>query len=303
MVSFYRGQLIIMGNSVPKLTLNLGVHVSISGSLDKSVDRAVEKGCTTFQMFTRNPRGWRSKDLDCGVVERFKKKLLTSGIDPVFAHMPYLPNLASPDKEIYSKSVNVLVSELKRCERLGVPYLVVHMGSHRGSGTARGVMQITAACRTALDDSKGDAVILFENTAGTKNSVGGTFEDIASVMDGLGWDDQVGLCFDTCHAFVAGYELRSMSGLRETLRVVDRTVSVSRLELVHLNDSRGELNSRLDRHEHIGLGGIGIEGFRAILNDGLIRSKPMVLETPVDRRRNDWGNLTRIRSVAAESLL
>lgn len=290
-----------MGISIPKLTLNLGVHVSISGSLDKSVDRAVEKGCTTFQMFTRNPRGWSSKNLDNCVVERFKKKLLASGIDPVFAHMPYLPNLASPEKEIYSKSVDVLVSELKRCERLGIPFLVVHMGSHRGSGIANGIKRIIAACRTALDASKGDAAILLENTAGTKNSVGGTFEDIASVMDGLGWDDRVGLCFDTCHAFVAGYELRSRSGLRETLRVVDRTVSVSRLELVHLNDSRGGLNSRLDRHEHIGLGGIGIEGFRVILNNSLVRSTPMILETPVDGRRNDCGNLTMIRSIAAES--
>lgn len=291
-----------MGNSNPELTLNLGVHVSISGSLDKSVDRAVEKGCTTFQMFTRNPRGWRSKDLDCDVVESFRKKLLASGINPVFAHMPYLPNLASPEMEIYSKSVNVLVSELKRCEHLGIPYLVVHMGSHKGSGIARGVMRIITACRAALDASKGDAVILLENTAGTKNSVGGTFEDIASVMDGLGWDDRVGLCFDTCHAFAAGYEMRSRSGLRETLRVVDRTVSLSRLELVHLNDSRGGLNNRLDRHEHIGLGGIGIEGFRVILNDSLIRSTPMILETPVDERQDDCINLTRIRSIAADSL-
>jgi len=284
------------------LTLRLGVHVSISGSLDKSVDRAIDKGCTTFQIFTRNPRGWRSKDLDSRVVEAFKRKLSASGIDPVYAHMPYLPNIASPNAEIYSRSVDVFVSEIKRCEELAIPYLVTHLGSHRGAGVDGGIQRVVRACRSVLDASDGDTIILLENTAGTKNSVGGTFDEIASVMEGVGWEDRVRLCLDTCHAFAAGYELRSRSGLKETLETVDRTVGLDRLELVHLNDSKGELNSRVDRHEHIGLGRIGEEGFRTILRDSIIRSKPMILETPVDKRRDDYGNLAKVREIIAESL-
>jgi len=143
--------------------------------------------------------------------------------------------------------------------------------------------------------------LLLENTAGTKNSVGGNFEDIASVMNGVGWDDRIRLCLDICHAFAAGYELRSKSGLLKTLRNVDQTVGLSRLELVHLNDSKGDLNSRLDRHEHIGLGRIGEEGFKIILGEKTIRSTPMVLETPIDRVRDDYGNLARVREIAKQS--
>ncbi len=283
-------------------TLKLGVHVSISGSLDKSVNRALERGCTTFQIFTRNPRGWKSKDLDNEVVEAFKSKLFLSGIMPVYAHMPYLPNLASPDEEIYSKSVDVLIFEMKRCERLGIPYLVTHLGSHRGSGVDKGVQRVAEACLSALKVSRGETSILLENTAGSKNSVGGTFEEISSVLDLVGWGDRIRLCFDTCHAFVAGYELRTRNGLEETLKVIDKTVGLGRFELVHLNDSKGELDSRLDRHEHIGLGGIGEEGFKTILANRVFRSIPMILETPIDSRRDDCANMAKVRELALESL-
>jgi len=286
-----------------EVTLRLGVHVSISGSLDRAVDRALERGCTTFQIFTRNPRGWRSKDLDSKTVEAFKGKLSVSGINPVFAHMPYLANLASPDGEIYSKSINVLVSELRRCECLNIPYLVTHLGSHRGSGISNGIQRVAKACLSALNTSKGDTAILLENTAGSKNGVGGTFEELSSVMDVIGWEDRVRLCFDTCHAFVAGYELRTMNGLSETLKEIGQTVGLSRLELVHLNDSKGERNSRLDRHEHIGLGGIGEEGFRKILGNRLLGSKPLILETPTDSRRDDIGNMAKVREIALDSVL
>mgnify|MGYP001152886010 CR=1 FL=1 len=281
--------------------LKLGVHVSISGALDQSVDRAVKRGCTTFQIFTRNPRGWKSKDLEGHIAEAFKTKLADSGISPVYAHMPYLPNLASPDEDVYAKSVEVLISEMKRCELLNIPYLVTHLGSHKGSGTTRGIQRLVEACRLALNASRGDVMLLLENTAGTKNSIGADLDDIASVMDGVGWDNRVRLCFDTCHAFAAGYELRSRSGLLETLKAVDQTVGLSRLELVHLNDSKGDLNSRLDRHEHVGLGRIGEGGFRGILGEKLIRSRPMVLETPIDRVRDDYGNLGRVREIAKRS--
>ena len=286
-----------------EVTLKLGVHVSISRSLDRAVDRALERGCKTFQIFTRNPRGWRSKDLDSNVVEAFKSKLSLSGISPVFAHMPYLPNLASPEGEIYSRSVDVLVSEVRRCEHLNIPYLVIHLGSHRGSGIDNGIQRVAKACLSAINGSTGGTAILLENTAGSKNGVGGTFEEISSVMDAIGWNDRVRLCFDTCHAFVAGYELRTINGLSETLKKIDQTVGLSRLELVHLNDSKGERNSRLDRHEHIGLGGIGEEGFRKILGNRLLGSKPLILETPMDGRRDDIGNMAKVREIALKSVL
>ena len=282
--------------------MKLGVHVSISGAMEDSVDRAAERECTTFQIFTRNPRGWKSKDLEGQTVEAFKTKLAASGIKPVYAHMPYLPNLASPDENIYSRSVDMFASEIKRCDLLNIPYLVTHLGSHKGSGAAKGIRQIVKACRYALNASSGDTRVLLENTAGTKNSVGGSFEEIASVIDGVEWDDRVRLCFDTCHAFAAGYELRNKGGLLETLKVVDGTVGLSRLELVHLNDSKGDLNSRLDRHEHIGLGRIGEEGFNTILGEKLIRAKSMILETPIDRIRDDYGNLAKVREIANRSI-
>lgn len=278
------------------MVLRLGLHVSIQGNLDEAIYRATERGCNTMQLFTRNPRGWRYKPLDLNVVERFIDRLWTSEIQPVFAHMPYLPNLASAYKDVYMKSVESLTVELNRCSQLGIPYLVTHLGSNLGTGKKAGLVRIVNALNSALGQSEGKTMALLENTAGSANSMGSTFEDIQRVIEGVGKDERVGVCLDTCHAFAAGYDLATSTGLRRTLQRFNEVVGLSRLRLVHLNDSKGGLRCRWDRHDHIGLGKIGEDGFVNILASPL-GELPLILETPVDERRNDVGNLGKVREL------
>ncbi len=278
--------------------VQVGVHVSIAGGIDNAVDRAAEKGCDVFQIFSRSPRGWRSKDLPDAEIESFVNKLEASGVGLAFDHMPYLPNLASPKDDVYEKSVAALSEELKRCGALRIPYLVTHLGSHLGSGWDGGSGRIVDAIERAFSVVDNGVVLLLENTAGTKNSMGSTFEEIAAISEALG-KRRLGICLDTCHAFAAGYELRDERGIGETLEKFDGAVGLEMLKLLHLNDSQGGLGSRLDRHEHIGLGKIGTQGFKAILHHNALKSIPMVLETPVDSRRDDLGNLRMVREMAS----
>jgi deoxyribonuclease-4 len=280
--------------------MRIGFHVSILGSIDEVVDRAVEMGINTFQMFTRNPRGWRFSSLDQKEIDSFKKKLGKVDITPVFVHMPYLPNLASPKIQVYSLSINSLIAELKRCEELGVPFLVTHLGSHLGSGKTAGFRRIVEAVNSAFSEVKGKTMLLFENTAGTENGMGSSFEDIQKVIDGIAFNGRVGLCFDTCHAFAAGYDLSGRGTVEHVLTILDSVLGLEKLRLVHLNDSLGGLHSHLDRHEHIGFGKIGDEGFRAILSSEFGR-RPMIMETPVDERRGDFENMMKIRELGKSS--
>ena len=280
--------------------VKVGVHVSIAGSIDLAMDRAEERGCDTFQIFSRNPRGWRFKEISEDVAEEFRRKLKRSGINPAVDHMPYLPNLATPKEEVYAKSVEALAVELERCDTLGIPYLVTHLGSHLDSGKEAGFRRTAEAIIKALSSAENDVILLLETTSDSKNSVGGSFEDLAEIMRRVDRDDRVGACFDTCHAFVAGYDLRSEVGVEETMENFDGAIGLSRLKVVHLNDSKGPLGSKLDRHEHIGLGGIGEEGFRRILSHPAIRECPLILETPVDDRRDDRGNIAKVRDLAGE---
>lgn len=277
--------------------MKLGFHVSISGSIDRAVDRAAEMGCNTFQMFTRNPRGWRFKGLDQKEVESFTRKLEAQKIDPVFGHMPYLPNLASPKEEVYEKSVDSLTAELGRCAQLGIPYLVTHLGSHLGAGQSVGLQMVANAINRSFSKAEGRVMLLLENTAGTRNSVGSSFDDLRHIIDRLVEPDRVRVCFDTCHGFAAGYDLRTEGAVEATIEEFDGVLGLERLKLVHLNDSRGDLGSHIDRHEHIGMGKIGEESFRNILRSRLGRL-PMILETPVDRRKDDYGNLEKVRELA-----
>ena len=277
--------------------VKVGVHVSIAGSIDRAVGRAQKIGCDTFQIFTRNPRSWRFKDLSTEQIEKFTEGIKESGIYPPVAHMPYLPNLASPKEDVYSRSIDTLANEIVRCSALRIPYLVTHLGSHLGKGMEEGFGRIISAVNTATCENR-NVMLLLENTAGTKNSMGGSFEDIQRIIDGLERDEMVGVCFDTCHAFAAGYELRTAEALDATIAEFDRTIGLDRLKLIHLNDSKGALNSGVDRHEHIGMGEIGEYGFRSILHHDVLKTLPMILETPVDERRDDVGNIRVVRMLA-----
>ncbi|MCT8336535.1 deoxyribonuclease IV [Methanoculleus sp. Afa-1] len=277
----------------------VGCHVSIAGSIDLAVGRACDAGCDTFQIFSRNPRGWKAKDLDPDVAGAFRAAVRSSGIGPVVDHMPYLPNPASPDDEIYEKSVAALAGEFRRCDMLGIPYLVTHLGHHRGAGTAAGQERVVAAINRAFADAgDGDVMLLLENTAGEKNSVGSTAGDIALIMEGIDAEGRVGICFDTCHAFAAGHDLRTAEGVDAVLGEFNDRIGLSYLRIIHLNDCKGNLGSGLDRHEHIGLGTIGEEGFRHILHHPAIRRLPLICETPVDGQRGDAGNIAKVRELA-----
>ena len=279
--------------------MRVGFHVSIIGDIDKAVDRAVEVGCNTFQIFTRNPRAWKAKELTEKETEAFIEKVNTRDVKPVFSHMPYLVNLASSRKEVYSKSVETLESELERCKRLEIPYLVTHMGSHLGAGMGSGFEKILKAIDEAFAAVNGAVMLLLENTAGTKNSMGGSFEDIQHIVERLAYPQQVGVCFDTSHGFAAGYDLRTEAAVEQTIAQLDEVIGFENLRLVHLNDSLGDLGSRIDRHEHIGMGKIGEEGFRSVLRSGF-GLLPLILETPKDSRRSDVENLSKVKRLAGE---
>ena len=279
--------------------MQIGLHVSISGSVDMAVDNAVERECTAFQIFTRNPRSWFAKDLDPEDVKKFKNKLNTSDIDrmAVCAHMPYLPNLSSPEDDSYQKSIKSMIKEVERCDKLGIPYLVTHLGSHKGSGEENGIKRLTGALNQVAE-TNADVMILLENTAGQKNSVGSDFKQLAEIFSKCKPRKKFGICFDTCHAFVAGYDLRTRADAKKVMKEFDSTVGIKNLKILHLNDSKGELNSNRDRHDHIGLGEIGKDGLSEIIKIMNESGIPIVLETPIDDTRDDFGNIKHAKSLA-----
>lgn len=250
-------------------------------------------------MFTRNPRGWKYKKLDREEVEEFRRKNQSYNLNPVAAHMPYLPNLSSPKRLIYNKSLRSLAAELDRCATLEIPYLVTHLGSHMGKGTDLGLERIVGAVNTAISESQSDVTLLLENTAGTQNSMGSSFGDLKRILDRVEDRKRVGICFDTAHAYAAGYDLQSPRGVTETIERFDSTLGLRVLKVIHLNDSQVGLGSGRDRHEHIGLGYIGETGFRALLKHEGVRGLPFIMETPIDDRRDAAGNIKKARQLLA----
>ena len=279
--------------------MQIGLHVSISGSIDMAVNNAVERECTAFQIFTRNPRSWFAKDLELNEAKKFKEKLKESKIDrmAICAHMPYLPNLSSPEDDGYQKSIKSMTKEIERCDKLGIPYLVTHLGSHKGSGEENGIKRLTDALNKVAE-TKADVIILLENTAGQKNSVGSDFEQLAEIFSKCKPAKKFGICLDTCHAFVAGYDLRTKDAAKKTMKEFDDTIGIENLKILHLNDSKGELNSNRDRHDHIGLGEIGKDGLGEVIKIMNKNKIPIVLETPIDERRDDFGNIKQAKSLA-----
>jgi len=269
------------------------------GTIDEAVDRAVALGCNTFQIFTRTPRAWGAKELTDEETVAFIEKVNKHHMKPVFAHMPYLVNLASGKDDVYRMSVETLRAELQRCAKLQVPYLVTHLGSHLGFGKKQGVDHIVEAIDEAYKATDSDVILLLENTAGTRNSMGSSFRDIQRIIGGLACPEHVGVCFDTSHGYAAGYDLGNKVAVGDTLSQFDKTIGFEKLKLVHLNDSRSGLGSRVDRHEHIGRGLIGEKGFRAILHSRL-GGLPLIMETPKEDERSDVDNLRKVRELAGE---
>ena len=279
--------------------MQIGCHVSISGSIDKAIDNAIERECSAFQIFTRNPRGWHAKDLSDEDITSFRRKLKASKIDrfATCAHMPYLPNLSTPKEDGFEKSVNTLISEVERCGKLSIPYLVTHLGSHLGTGEEAGIKQLVKGLSKA-GQTKNDVMILLENTAGQKNSVGADFEQLAEIFNKLKPTKKFGVCLDTCHAFVSGYDLRTEKSVKDTFTKFNDSVGIENLKILHLNDAKGEIGCNLDRHYHIGLGNIGEKGLAYVIKTANKKEIPIILETPIDDIRDDFENIKIAKGLA-----
>jgi deoxyribonuclease IV len=276
----------------------VGFHVSISGSIDLAVDSALAMGCTTFQIFTRNPRQWAFKPLADEQAQSFRGKRKRAGFEKVVAHMPYLPNLAASDALYQKRSRDSLKTEVARCSLLDIDYLVAHIGSHMGKGTMAGVKNVIGACNEALEGSPGKTVLLVETMAGQKNSVGSRFEELRLILDGVREAERIGVCFDTCHVFAAGFDLSSKPAVERAMGLFEDAVGKGRLGVVHLNDSMGPLGGGLDRHEYVGRGKIGERGFRAFLHHGDVAKHPIIMEVPLDDKSRYEESIRLARRLA-----
>ncbi len=279
--------------------MQIGAHVSISGSIANAITNANERKCSAFQVFTSNPRGWHAKDLTDDDITNYKNNLGQSNIDrfATVAHMPYLPNLSSPEIPVYEKSIHTMIREVERCDKLGIPYLVTHLGSHKGTGEDKGIQRLVGAL-TEVAKTKKDVTILLENTAGQKNSVGSDFTQLAEIFSSLKPASRFGICIDTCHAFAAGYDLRNEKNVKDVFEKFDREIGLKHIKIIHLNDSKGELGCHLDRHEHIGLGYIGKTGLSQVIKLANKNKIPIILETPIDERRTDFENIKKAKDLA-----
>ena len=276
--------------------MRFGFHVSIAGGFGKVLERAREIKCETIQMFSSNPRGWSIAKLDPDDVAKFRADMKDSGISPLFVHAPYLPNLAATGGEA-KRSVKALVTQTERCKALGVPFIVVHTGKAMGADEATAISRIVKNVDSILAAAPEGVMFLLENTAGMGSEIGYRFEQLAEIIGKVKNRERVGVTLDTAHSFEAGYEYRTKAGIDATLREFDRYIGISRLHLLHLNDSKTEFGSRVDRHWHIGQGKLGKEGMGRIINHPLLKNMPAVMETPEHKKQMNLKNMKAARSL------
>jgi deoxyribonuclease IV len=283
----------------------LGSHLSIAGGYYKAVEAAAELRMDCVQIFTKNNNQWKGKPLSDDDISRFRDAVARTGIRMPCAHDSYLINLASPDESLWTKSLDAFVIELERAEALGLAGVVMHPGSCVGTCEEEGIARVVTALDTAIKKTEGLSVeIWLETTAGQGSSLGHRFEHLRVILDGLGMSRRVGVCIDSCHLFAAGYPLSKPADYATTMRQFDQIVGVDRIRAFHLNDSKREFGSRVDRHEHIGKGHLGREAFRNILNDPRFAEIPMYLETAkgvVNGRSLDAVNLAILRRLAGRT--
>ena len=287
----------------------IGAHLSIAGGLWRAVDRAEASGCEALQIFTKSAGQWRARELPDEEVARFRQRVRETRIHPVIAHNSYLINVAAADVDLRRRSIAALADELDRAERLGLAGLVMHPGAYTSGHEAHG-LSLVADALAAIFESRpdGKTMIVLEHTAGQGTNLGHRFEHLAAIIDVLGGTARVGVCLDTCHLLTAGYDICSEQGYQDTFRAFGRIVGFSRLKAFHLNDSKKPCASRVDRHEHIGRGCLGLEPFRRLLNDRRFAKLPMLLETPKletpeSRRRSDIDPLDKMNLATLRGLL
>lgn len=276
----------------------LGVQVSTEGKIYEALERAHKLGCNTIQIFSRNPQSWRVDFLKSEDVEEFKKRKAALKINPVFIHIPYLINLASPNHRLYDGSIEAYIEDLLEAHALKADYIVTHMGSHKKTSEEAGIKRLIDALNIIIEKTKNIRVgILLENTSGSGSWLGYTFSHQKKIIQSLKDTQRIGLCFDTAHAYLAGYDISTKVGLEATLEEIDKLVGLHFLKLIHLNDAKGALDSRHDRHEHVGGGSIGLEGMKRIINHPKLRDLPFILETPKKTEQDDIMNLKLVRKL------
>jgi len=277
----------------------LGAHMSIGGGVGEALLRGQSVGCECIQIFTKSARQWASKPYSEEEVKVFRQRQAETGIAIVVAHDSYLLNLGAPDERLRQRSIGGFVDELERCEMLGIPYLVAHPGSHVGSGEEAGIKTIARSIDEAHQVCSGFKVqVALELTAGQGSNLGCSFEQMRRIFDGVKRSELLRLCFDTEHTFAAGYDLRTQDGYDRTFGELDAAIGIGRLAAFHLNDSKKPFGSRVDRHEHIGKGHMGLEPFRRVLNDPRFAGLPMCLETPKGPDlKEDVENLATLREL------
>ncbi len=275
--------------------MKLGAHVSIGKGFPGAVNQAYSIGCDGFQIFAGNPRGWARKPLADSEVAQFRKEREKYALWPVMVHLSYLPNPATTDPELYEKSVLTMVEDFSRANALGADFFVFHPGKAKDRDI--GLKKIIAAVNLVLEKVKGSTLLLFENQSGAGGEVAGSFQDLGLLIKEVNQGDRVGVCFDTCHAFAAGYDLSSDSGWQQTLDEFEKFVGLSNLKIFHLNDAVGTVGSHLDRHQHIGRGMIGLQGFSFLMNHPRLNQLPGILETPQEAPDDDLMNLKTLRQL------
>jgi len=276
----------------------IGAHISIAGGLALAFGRGVEAGCAAMQIFTKNATRWQAAPLDPGEVARFSEEQARTGIGPVVAHGSYLINLASPDPVLLERSRQAFLEELRRAGALGLPCVITHPGAHMGAGVEAGLARVAAS----LDWIEGRAgegapLVCLENTAGPGTVLAGDFAHLGAIFARVRNRNRLGVCLDTCHAHAAGYDFATPAAYQATLAALEAAVGTGRVLALHLNDAKGEKGSRLDRHEHLGRGRIGLECFRLFMNDERFAGVPKIIETPKEdrERQMDPVNLGVLR--------
>lgn len=277
----------------------LGAHMSVAGGVSKAFERGQSIDCRTMQIFTRNQNQWKCKPLETTEIARYHEWAQRTGITPVVAHASYLINLGSPSEELWNKSVEAYQVELERADQLSILGVVLHPGSSMGAGEEAGKRRIAQGLdRVHAATPAAQTLTLLEITAGQGDHLGFRFEQLADIIAALDAPGRVGICFDTCHALAAGYEFRNADDYQRMWDTFDKALGVERLKVFHLNDSKKDLGSRVDRHTHIGEGFLGLTPFRLLLNDARFQALPMILETPKEEdMADDVMNLARLREL------
>ncbi len=277
--------------------LKIGVQVSIAGKIYKSVERAVSLGCTAMQIFSRNPRSFKRKILTADDIDIFRRARKNAGLSPLVIHAVYTQNLAASDDKFHRRSVESLIKDLKDAAALDADFMVVHPGSFKGSTYDKGIKKVVYALGEILKTAGSNLTVLLENVSGSGSWLGSRFSELAFIIDKVGCPENLGICFDTCHAFSAGYDIRQDEGLRNLISEIDSSIGADKVKLVHLNDTRDSLGSHKDRHYHIGQGQIGLEGFKRLINHPKFKDKPFILETPKKNDNDDIMNLEVVKEL------